>query len=205
MKITKSVVVSVLATLTVCMGLLILAGILLIPAEIASPEQSVHENVSGIGYYDYPPSCGVLIVDSKDRGVFIYLDFKNIVTQVYVFGSSATQRAESLPYITHYTLMVEDDFAPRLCQRLGGIEITDGQGKKTLHFAPALQEIIKNNPGEEEILKISLAFFEKIQKIGLSSEDFMFIIEAAETNLSYSVCYDWISHIKVMFSNYIIN
>lgn len=205
MKISKSSVVSVLATLAVCTGLLTLAGILLIPAELSSPEQSVHENISGVGYSDYPPSCGLLLTDQEDRGAFLYLDFENIVTQVYLFDENATEKAQNLSYLTHYTLNLPEDFTSRLCDRLGGIEMTDENGEKALFFGTALTEFTQKSLNDEKMLKISLSFFEKIAKMGLSSEDFMFIIELADTDLTYSVCYDWIPHIREMFCNCIIN
>ncbi len=205
MKISKSSVISVLATLAVCTGLLTLAGILLIPAELSSPEQSVHENISGVGYSDYPPSCGLLLTDQEDKGAFLYLDFENIVTHVYLFDENATEKAQNLSYLTHYTLNLPEDFTARLCDRLGGIEMTDENGEKALFFGTALTEFTKKGLTDEKILKISLSFFEKIANMGLSSEDFMFIIELADTDLTYSVCYDWIPHIREMFCNCIIN
>lgn len=205
MKITRSSVIAALATVAVCTGLLTLAGILLIPARIASPEQSVHENISGVGYTEHPSGSGLLFTDNSGRGAFIYLDFENIVTQVYLFPENAETKAESLPYLKHYTLRLPDGFAAALCDRLGGIEMTDEAGSEALFFSTALTEFCEKDMSDDKMLKISLAFFEKISKIGLSSEDFMFIIELAETDLSYSVCYDWIPHIREMFCNCIIN
>ncbi len=205
MKINRSAVISVLATLSVCTGLLTLAGILLIPAELSSPEQSVHENISGVGYADYPPSCGLLFTDEEDRGAFIYLDFENIVTQVHLFPENAEENASKLSYLTHYTLRLPENFSAQLCDRLGGIEMTDDEGVKSLFFGAALTQYEEKDLSADKMLKISLAFFEKIANMGLSSEDFMFIIELADTELTYSVCYDWIPHIREMFCNCIIN
>ena len=205
MKITRSSVIAALATVTVCTGLLALAGILLLPAELASPEQSVHENISGVGYSDYPASRGLLFTDQEGRGAFIYLDFENIVTQVHIFSEDAEAQAEKLPYLKHYTFRLPEGFAAALCDRLGGIEMTDDEGANSLYFSTALTQFCQKDMSYDKMLKISLAFFKKIAKIGLSSEDFMFIIELTETDLTYSVCYDWIPHIREMFCNCIIN
>ena len=205
MKISRGSVICVLITLAVCTGLLTLAGILLLPAQISSPELSVHENVSGVGYADHPQNRGLFFTDSKGRGAFIYLNFSEIVTQVYFFEENANEEAQKLPYLKDYTFTIDDRFLPSLCDRLGGIEMTDEYGEKSLYFSASMAQFLEKSLNEEKIQKISLSFFEKIAKTGLSSEDFMFIIESAQTDLSYSVCYDWIPHIKEMFSNCIIN
>ena len=205
MKNTRKSFILILATLAVCTGILTLGFIILIPAEIASPEKSVYENISGVGYTDYPSSCGLLFCDEEDRGVFLYLDFENILTQIYIFPEDAKEQTENLPYITHYTFAVNEEFAGKLCDRLGGVEMTDPKGVTEVYFSTSMDQIVAKELNYDQLLKISLAFFEKIAKIGLSSEDFMFIIESAETDISYTVCYDWISHMKQMMCNCIIN
>ena len=74
-------------------------------------------------------------------------------------------------------------------------------GQNSLWFSSALEEFCKNELTEEEFQEISCKFFEKISKTGLSSEDFMFIIEESDTRLPYSVCYDWIPYISELFAN----
>ena len=190
-----------LGVATLFSGILMLIGILLLPAEIAPPEQSVQENISGIGYSEEIPSATLLFLFDDSSGVLLHLDFNSFLTNCYIFDEKAEENADALPYDTLYTLTADKGFLPRLADRLGGLEIEEENGSKSLYFSPALTEFCEKGLNEEKRLALALSFFDKIAKTGLSSEDFMFIIEETENNLSYSVCYDWISHIKVMFSN----
>ena len=204
MKNSKRVWTGVLVCIAVISGLLTLAGILILPAEIAPPKQSVHENIYGIGYDDYPENKGILITFEDTSGLFIYFDFSSLSTYGYVFSQDAAENAEEIPFFKDYTIKAEKELIFSLCDRLGGIEMRDKQGEESLYFSPALISFCEKELSEEERLQLCISFFDKFAKTGLSSEDFMFIIENTQTDLSYSVVYDWIPHIKEMFCNYIM-
>ena len=204
MKKTNRIIISVLASLTVVTGLLTVIGILLLPAKIASPEEKVQENVSGIGYREEIPPAALLFCFPDTSGVFLSLDFSSLLTTVYLFEEDAEEKAAALPYFTDFTFNAGEEFLPLLADRLGGIEMTDETGEARVYFSAALSEFCEKELNEEQRQKLALSFFDKIAKTGLSSEDFMFIIENTENSLSYSRCYDWIPYIKTMFSNYIL-
>ena len=73
--------------------------------------------------------------------------------------------------------------------------------EKKVYFSAAVSDFCEKKLNEEMRKKLALSFFNKIAKTGLSSQDFLFIIEETKATLRYSVCYDWIPHIKTMFSN----
>lgn len=203
MKNSSRVVSVVLGALTVLCGILTVIGILLLPAELATPEEPAGENISGIGYYDAVGNKGLLFTLPDGSGAFIYLDFSEILTHCYLFSSDAVAAAENLPYFIDYTFNVTPEFLAKLCDRLGGIVLPDKDGENSLYFSTSLLSFWQNTPSEEQRLQLCISFFDKIAKTGLSSEDFMFIIEETNTNLSYSVCYDWMPHIKEMLCNYV--
>ncbi len=201
MKNSRKTLISILVSLMLCSGVALLGGILILPAQLGGGNTLAGENISGVGYYDYPENCGLLFTDHMGCGAFIFLDFENITTSVYLFPENATTNAERLSYDTDYTFTLPENFAGRLCDRLGGIEMTDDEGEKSLFFSPALAQFCNNLKDSQKLQKISSAFFEKISKTGLSSEDFMFIIEETDTDISYTVCYDWIGYIEEMLQN----
>ncbi len=203
MKKSRRGIISVLVTLMIISGFLTVFGIILIPAQLVTPEMSAQENLSGVGYFDYPPNCGILLYDEQERGVFLFFDFENILTEVRMFESSALSSAENASCRVDYTMFIPEDFCGALCDRLGGIELIDQNGQKSLYFSAALYEINEKNLTADNMAEISSAFFEKISKTGLSSGDFMFIIESADTDLPYSVCYDWIPYMEDMFRNFV--
>ncbi len=103
----------------------------------------------------------------------------------------------------NYKIFADIDFICRFCDRMGGIDLGESSVKRR-YFSAGLRQKLEEKTDYGSRLEITSAFFEKIAKIGLSSEDFMFIIEETRTNLVYSVCYDWLPLIKVMFSNYVL-
>ena len=204
MKKFKVMAVGLLISACAITGLLSLIGILLLPAQLASPERAAHENISGIGYTEEIPSSTLLFVFPDTSGLLIHFDFSSLCTNYYVFGQEAEEKAAELPYQIDYNFFPEEDFLPRLADRLGGVEIEDENGEKKLYFSAAVQEFCEKELTDENRIILVDSFFDKIAKMGLSSEDFMFIIEVGKGNISYSVCYDWISHIKTMFSNTVL-
>lgn len=192
-----------MASLCLVTGILTAVGILLLPAELASPEKAAHENISGIGYTDEIPPASLLFVFPDSSGLLIDFDFTSLISSCYLFSGNAEEEAAALPYQIDYTFYPEKDFLPRLADRLGGVEIVSEKGEKRLYFSAAVSEFCEKGLTEENRIILVDSFFDKIAKMGLSSEDFMFIIEKGKGNISYSVCYDWIPHIKTMFLNVI--
>lgn len=205
MKNSNKIAIAALSVFAAILGFFTFIGILLLPAEIAPPKQSVHENIEGVGYTKHPPSRGLLFLGEDGSGIFVFLDFSSISTYLYVFPEKAEENTALLPYLTDGIFNVKSDFLARLSDRLGGIEMTDETGEKSLFFSSSIISFCEQKLGYDEILQLCLSFFEKISKTGLSSEDFMFIIEETESDISFSVCYDWIPHIKEMFCNVIVN
>ena len=201
MKKSGKTLVSVLLALAICSGVALLCGILLLPASISGPDTLAGEHISGVGYYDFPKSRGLFFIDGRGGGAFVFLDFENITTSVYLFPEKATLEVLKLPFTTDFTFHITDVFLGRFCDRLGGIEMEGENGGKRLYFSAALAEFCGQNPDTDKMQKISSAFFEKISKTGLSSEDFMFIIEETKSDLSYTVCYDWIGRLEEMLLN----
>ncbi len=205
MKKSKNFVIAIMSVFAAVLGFFTFIGILLLPAEIAPPKQSVHENIEGIGYTKYPASRGLLFLSEDGSGAFVFLDFSSISTYLYIFPENAEENAALLPYVTDGIFHIKSDFLPKLCDRLGGIEMRDETGENCVYFSSSLMAFCEKKLGYEERLQLCISFFDKIAKTGLSSEDFMFIIEETESDISYSVCYDWMPHIKEMFCNVIVS
>lgn len=200
MKIQRPIIISVLTTFAICTGLLVIVGIIFLPAELASPEKSAQEEIFGIDYAVRPENCGLSIIGDNGNGAFVYLDFESITTHIYLFSENYEAEVEKLPYRTDYRFFADNSFTGRLCDRIGGIDIYEN-GKNQRYFSASLTEFCTEKPDYDKMLKISRAFFEKISNTGLSSDDFMFIIEYTKSDLPYSRCYDWIGSVKELFCN----
>ena len=119
----KSAFCTVLITLLVLTAITAGVAMLLIPAVIGTPEAPAGESVSGIEYSSAPQNQALLVTDEAGRGALIYLNFEDITTHVYLFEEGAAENAALLPYNVTYRMKLTPDFAGRLCDRLGGIDL----------------------------------------------------------------------------------
>ncbi len=200
MKNKRSAIVISLSVLVAVSGILSAIGILLIPAVIGTPTTEAQENISGIEYSPLPENTTILITAEKGEGVLLNLDFSDIVTNIYIFEQNAKESAEAMGFIVDRTVEIDTAFLLAFCDRLGGIEL-EVDGKKLKYFSASLEEFLSGKPKQDKMLQICDSFFEKFAKTGLSSGDFMFIIENSKTDLNYPICYDWIEYIPEMFCN----
>ena len=196
----KTVLVACLSVLSVLLGLCVVLCIFLMPATLGGEKNPAAEELGEVDYTKRPPGAGLLFLDERDRGIFLFLDFESTTAQVCLFPEKAAEKSEELTWRTDYTFLMKEGFLGGLADRLGGVQMTLG-GQNSLWFSAALDEFCRKDLTEADLEEISCKFFEKISKTGLSSEDFMFIIEESETRLPYSVCYDWIPYVSELFAN----
>ena len=160
--------------------------------------------MEGVPYVNTPENSGVFIYTGDDRGVFIFLDFENRRINAFTFAENCEKELQNSGYEVNYTIKASTEFIGDMCDRLGGIVMEKGEDKYRFSSVVLIEEI-EGNKTLESMEKITVAFFEKISKLGLSSNDFKFIMNNTETNLNYPICYGWIEYVQTMFQNYTIN
>ncbi len=200
----KFLLKQVLLWVTVTLGLFTLLGIFVLPASLVSDNTEVGEEQGNVPYGNTPENCGIFIYTEEDRGVFIFLDFEKQKVNAFTYTENCEKELQNSGYEVNYTVKASVEFIGTLCDRLGGIVMEEGEGKYRFSSV-ALVEKIKENRDINSMEKITVAFFEKISKLGLSSGDFKFIMNNTETNLNYPTCYGWIEYTKLLFENYTIN
>ena len=200
----KTLLKPMLLVLTVTLGIFTLLGIFVLPASFVFDTSQTGQNTSNVPYTDTPENSGILIYTGEDRGVFIFLDFENQKVNAFTYTENCDRQQQSSGYEVNYTIEASADFIGKLCDRLGGIVMEKGQERYRFSSVALMEEIRQNND-INSMEKITRAFFEKISKLGLSSNDFKFIMNNTKTNLNYPTCYGWIEYTKVLFENYSIN
>ncbi len=196
----KRTVISVLLAVIISSGTFLLCGILLLPAELRSEPAPAGDSVSGINYYSDTENATLLCLYEDGSGALLHLDFDSSEIRLFIYNDHAEGQAAMSGYDINYTLRLTSDFLCRFCDRIGGISLDEGDGMRR-YLSAGLRQKLSENADYDERKKITTAFFEKIAKIGLSSDDFMFIIEETQNNLAYPVCYGWIPRIKDMADN----
>ncbi|MBO7217157.1 MAG: hypothetical protein J6V50_00485, partial [Clostridia bacterium] len=146
--------------------------------------------VSSVPYYA-PENRTLLFCLPDNSGALLTLDFENCEITVEIYNDHAKEQAEAARYKPSYNIFADIEFLCRFCDRIGGIDLGEGTQKRR-YFSAGLRQKLSEKTDYSTRREITAAFFEKIAKIGLSSEDFAFIIEETDTNLSYPACYKWI-------------
>lgn len=196
----KSTVISVLLAVIISSATFLLCGILLLPAEIQSDPTPAGDTVSGINYYSDTKNATLLCLYEDGSGALVHLDFDASKTIMFIYNDHAEGQALMSGYDINYTVNLTSDFLCRFCDRIGGISLGEGDAKRR-YLSAGLRQKLGEKADYDEREKIATAFFEKIAKIGLSSDDFMFIIEETENNLAYPVCYGWIPRMGELAQN----
>ncbi len=177
-------------------SILCMVGIFLLPAQVGTVEIPADETVSGIDYSKAPDPISIKVISATGSGAVLYFGFRTVTLDVYLFENSD----DMTELKTDYYVELSDGFPGKFCDRIGGVAI-ENSGETENFFGAALEQYSTNNLNREKMLKISSAFFEKIAKTGLSSEDFKFIMNNVKTDLNFPTCYDMMEYLPELFEN----
>lgn len=141
-------------------------------------------------------NCGI-VLDISGEKTFFYLNFNEEKVDI-LLNVPQKYKNDIYGYSVDYTVTSEDILISELIDRIGGIDL-NLETQEFCYTGVQILDLLKNN----EISKRELvtAMFEKIGSIGLSSRDFVFIIENCETNIKIPDCYYWPKYIKDMCQN----
>ena len=198
----KKNLVTVWLSVALSLGLFAIAGLIFMPVALNNELYSADNEQSGIPYPSDLQSSGILYVSEDGAGALIYLNFEQKTTTVNIFLDGAREKALLVGYEINYTLVGNDTFLCELCDRLGGIELYEN-GVKYRFTGAGLAKELENIDSVSQMAEISEGFFKKISKIGLSDDDFKFIIENTRTDLNFPACYSWREVISDTVSCYI--
>lgn len=159
-----------------------------------SKEQDVTDNsVSSVPYYSVPENAGVLFETDKGK-TFLYFDFEDQNLNVIFADSLKVQNDNIYGYCVDYTVKTTEEVLAGIIDILGGIDIEFEQESLNCTGIQVITILNTQNDTENIRRSVIIKIIEKIGEIGLSSEDFLYIIENSETNLTLPDCYFWTEH-----------
>ncbi len=198
--------ISGLLAAVIAAGAFFLSALIMLPSlsvEEPSSPTPAGDSVSEIDYYNTEPAV-ILCLFDDGSGLLLNLDFSGASLNAVFYSNHAEEQAYAGRLGINYEIKMGREFLCVFCDRIGGIEIAEG-GATRRYLSGGLRQKLKEHNGFEDKIQIIEAFLTKIAKIGLTSDDFKFIIRESENNLSYPVCYDWIPHISQLFENRVLN
>lgn len=137
-----------------------------------------------------PDSVGVLFLLPDNCGYLFYLGFADdelLITTVTDYDGDK----DYYGYTATYEILCDYTFLAEFIDRLGGIELYDSG--KTLRYTgiQIIDKIYTGSNNSDLKKEVVRRVFEKIADVGITKEDFSFIISSTETNLTVPYCYYW--------------
>lgn len=162
--------------------------------------EKTEKSESTIPYYSQAPENAGVLFDILDNRILFYLDFENNSINVFKDYKNTSTGEMLNGFRVDYVIKGDYDLLSYIIDCIGGIELETE--KETLRFTGVqVIEKIKDYIDSGEIYqKIIPAILEKIKQNGIGREDFIYIIENSETNLTLPDCYYWSDYIKSLYT-----
>ena len=170
--------------------------------EISLNSAQTDTNESRIPYASpLPDDVGLLITLPSGSGYMIFLNFKGDSISIAQIDNIEKVEKEYYGYPVSFKIDADYDLLIGLIDRAGGIELYEGG--ETLRYTgyQIIDKIQTTSQNQELIREVFRRYFDKISEVGITKEDFLYIIEESETDLTVPDCYYWPPYIGEIAEN----
>ena len=186
--------------IALCCAIMLGSSYLYLEISLNSAETDANE--SNVPYASpLPDSAGILLSLPDESGYLIYLNFSTDSITVAKIEELQENAESYFGYPVNFTIVTDYNHLANLIDRLGGIELEDSGETFRYTGFQVLERIDSdylNNDLKREVIR---KFFEAVSLSGISKEDFIYIIENTETDITVPDCYYWPPYIAQMAEN----
>lgn len=158
-------------------------------------------NVSDIPYVQaYPDNKGVMF-NIGENLTYFYLDFEEEKVSVIIPNKAFYDKNEVYGYPVDYRISADYSLVASVIDFADGIELeVDGEllSLTGVQVADMLTRTVDDGQLKRQVIEATL---KKQGEKGLSKEDFVYIIENSDTNLTVPDCYNWSEYIDKLCKN----
>ncbi len=167
----------------------------------SSNESTVqNDSVSSVPYYKAIPETVGVLFDINGFNTFLQMNFECRELTV-IFSDSVPDSEEIYGYRIDYTVKADSELLIGIADIFSGIDI-EANGETFNYAGVQLARLLDENRGNKDIRReIAEKLISKIGEYGLTNDDFLFIINSSETNLTVPACYFWPKYICSVFSS----
>lgn len=162
---------------------------------LKSNMKETENNVSQVPYSSPSPENSGILLDISGSRTFFYLDFEKEKLTVIIPQEGYIITDNLFGYPINYRVEADYSFVADIIDFTDGIELpsNDGLLRYTgVQITAMLETAADTSELKREIIS---AVIEKISQRGFERENFLYIIENTETNLTVPDCYYWSDHI----------
>ncbi len=150
-----------------------------------------------VPYEKLPDDKGVLFTTPDNSAVLVYLSFTDSAIRLLNIESYNEQQSEYFGYSVDFTINADYALLGGIIDRIGGLNLeTEGQFMR--YTGVQVIDMLSSSYGEDIKSQVIFAVFEQISKNNFSKEDFVYIIENSDTDLTVPDCYYWPDYIADM-------
>ncbi len=183
-----------------------LSGAIFFGVAYAYLDYNINHKVADADQKDYkvpyvrtPESCGIVFVFPNDSATLTYLDFEKENIMIIDIENYDPSRPEYYGYTADYTVHTNYELIEGIIDRVGGIEIEYNDTKQR-YTGVQIIDMIAYGEVKDIRRQILMQIFDKISKNSFSKDDFVYVIENSESNLSFVDCIYWLDYLKNMSS-----
>lgn len=160
-------------------------------------EESVDTKDYTIPYESIPDNCGLLLQTPLESQWLIYLDFEDEQITVLEASRIKSDFKEYLGYSIDYRIDADYELIAGVIDRVGGIEL-NVDGTTLRYTGIQVCDLLCCNSYENIKRQVLSEFLYNISKKGFSKNDFAYIIDNSDTDLTVPACFDWPQRLSQM-------
>lgn len=153
-----------------------------------------------VPYNNPPESKGIVFLLPDNSAVMTYMDFKNSCINIVSIENYDITNDLYYGYTSDFIITASYELIGGIIDRVGGINIEFG-GEMRRYTGVQVIDSILNGSMEFTKEELIIEIFSQISKNGFLKDDFIYLIENSQSNLSYVDCIYWIDYIKDMSAN----
>ena len=142
---------------------------------------------------------GIAFIFPDNSATLVYLDFESLCIRLLDIPQFESQKVQYNGYTADYTVKMNLALVEGIVDRVGGVDL-EIDGAMMRYTGAQIAEQITIPDNNELKQQLLLQIFEQIQKNNFSKEEFVYIIENSENNLSFIDCIFWIEYLDDMSS-----
>lgn len=153
-----------------------------------------------VPYENLPDNTGIVFSLPSGSAVMAYLDFENNCINVVNIEKYDSSNNMYYGYIADFVVETDYQLIGGIIDRVGGVNI-EINGETLRYTGVQVIDLISVKYDESIKMQIISQIFEQISKIGFSKEDFVYIIENSNGNLTIVDCIYWLDNIDEICAN----
>lgn len=190
-------ILCVLIIILGCSAFYIIGGYLYLDSKTKPAEQ----NTSSVPYYSEEPQNVGIMFELNGQKTYFFLDF--YYKQLSIIFDAETFETDDIikGYPIDYDLKLDNEIFAQIIDFVGGIELQNEEGVLRYTGVQIIDMMTYSTDYKKYEREIIRGIIEKIGESGLNRQDFLYIIENSETEITVPICYYWTDYIMEICSS----